>query len=208
MKHLIAGEQVRNVRFCPFEDVLGVGRFFLWLSVVRYSARLVLSSSFFMFCTHPCFLLFSHTHISEAPDVHFRPPPMHQPTTHTHTHIHTHTHTHAHTHTHTHAGHSGGITSLLVPGSGEPNYDYFENNPYATVKQRREATVHSLMEKLQPDMIMLDPTELGTVDKRPSKEKEENTRKAAKVSSFSALHVCMCVCMCVLLSSHRYYTRL
>jgi BING4CT (NUC141) domain len=97
MKHLIAGEQVRNVRFCPFEDVLGVGRFFLWLSVVRYSARLVLSSSFFMFCTHPCFLLFSHTHISEAPDVHFRPPPMHQPTTHTHTHTHTRTHTHTHT---------------------------------------------------------------------------------------------------------------
>lgn len=45
-------------------------------------------------------------------------------------------------------GHSLGVSSIIVPGSGEPNFDSFENNPYQTNKQIREATVHSLLEKV------------------------------------------------------------
>jgi hypothetical protein len=45
-------------------------------------------------------------------------------------------------------GHSQGVSSIIVPGSGEPNFDSFEANPYQTNKQLRESTVHSLLEKV------------------------------------------------------------
>lgn len=52
-------------------------------------------------------------------------------------------------------GHSHGITSIVVPGSGEPNFDSFENNPFITTQQRREQEVQTLLTKLSPDMIAL-----------------------------------------------------
>ncbi|KAF8154880.1 WD40-repeat-containing domain protein [Crassisporium funariophilum] len=46
-------------------------------------------------------------------------------------------------------GHSAGLSSILVPGSGEPNFDKKE--------------VKALLDKIQPDMIMLDPETIGTL---------------------------------------------
>jgi U3 small nucleolar RNA-associated protein 7 len=52
-------------------------------------------------------------------------------------------------------GHSHGITSIIVPGSGEPNFDTYENNPYITRNQRREQEVQTLLNKLPADLIGL-----------------------------------------------------
>lgn len=63
------------------------------------------------------------------------------------------------------AGHSHGVSAIIVPGSGEPNFDSYENNPFINARQRREAEVQNLLNKLSPDMIGLDNTLIGTVEK-------------------------------------------
>ena len=45
-------------------------------------------------------------------------------------------------------GHDQGYSQIVVPGTGEANFDAFEANPFATTKQRQEALVHGLLEKL------------------------------------------------------------
>lgn len=81
-------------------------------------------------------------------------------------------------------GHSMGWSSILIPGSGEPNFDSWVANPFETSKQRREKEVRSLLDKLPPETIMLDPTKIGLVKasrkkEKPSKEEMEAEMEAA-----------------------------
>lgn len=84
-------------------------------------------------------------------------------------------------------GHSKGFCSMLVPGSGEPNFDSFEANPYESLKQRREATVVALLEKLPPDTIMLEPTKVNTVDvNQKERQKEMAGARDARLAELKA----------------------
>eukprot|EP00930_Biecheleria_cincta_P070145 TRINITY_DN57796_c0_g1_i1.p1 TRINITY_DN57796_c0_g1~~TRINITY_DN57796_c0_g1_i1.p1 ORF type:complete len:599 (-),score=124.97 TRINITY_DN57796_c0_g1_i1:14-1810(-) len=74
-------------------------------------------------------------------------------------------------------GHTEGFGSLIVPGAGKANFDSFEVNLFETKNQRREREVQSLLEKLQPDSIMLDPNRIGQIDQKTVKAYMEDAEK-------------------------------
>mmetsp|Transcript_28817 Transcript_28817/g.46599 ORF Transcript_28817/g.46599 Transcript_28817/m.46599 type:complete len:579 (-) Transcript_28817:19-1755(-) len=76
-------------------------------------------------------------------------------------------------------GTTKGVQTIAIPGAGVANYDAFEANPFQNSKQQREQVVHSLLEKIQPEMIVLDPTLIGGVDPTPMAVQEQE-RKAAE----------------------------
>ncbi|KAL0403586.1 UNVERIFIED_CONTAM: putative U3 small nucleolar RNA-associated protein 7 [Sesamum radiatum] len=82
-------------------------------------------------------------------------------------------------------GHSMGWSSILIPGSGEPNFDTWVANPFETRKQRNEKEVRSLLDKLPPETIMLDPTKIGSLG--PTRKKEQPTKQEREAEKEAAV---------------------
>ena len=64
-------------------------------------------------------------------------------------------------------GHSGGLSSILVPGSGEPNFDSSEADPFENKRVRREREVKGLLDKvfvigLTYSLTLTNPQHLDT----------------------------------------------
>ena len=57
------------------------------------------------------------------------------------------------------------ILSFSLSGAGEANFDSYENNPFQNPKQRQEQEVQTLLQKLSHEMIGLDSSFVGTLDK-------------------------------------------
>ena len=85
-------------------------------------------------------------------------------------------------------GHARGLASLLVPGSGEPNFDSLEADPFQTAKSRRELEVRALLDKLPPSSIALDPTAVGGLDAAAPgvRERERRADEAAAAAAAAA----------------------
>lgn len=82
-------------------------------------------------------------------------------------------------------GLSNGFSSFIVPGSGDPNFDTYEDNVFGIKKQVKESSVHKLMDKLPPDTITFDPNIIGTAvrlsaDVKEKERKQEEEEEIAK----------------------------
>ena len=71
-------------------------------------------------------------------------------------------------------GHSHGVSSIVVPGAGEANFDSLEANPFENTKQAKESEVQALLNKLDYQMINLDASFIGSIDKDQAAVREEH----------------------------------
>jgi len=55
-------------------------------------------------------------------------------------------------------GHSDGLSSILVPGAGEPNFDSSEADPFENKRMRREREVKGLLDKVLIMGLTYSPT--------------------------------------------------
>jgi U3 small nucleolar RNA-associated protein 7 len=76
-------------------------------------------------------------------------------------------------------GLEGGVSSVVVPGSGEPNIDSNVANPFATAEWRQEQEVRGLLDKIPFDMITMEqggPIQVG----RPKDRQKERAASLAR----------------------------
>uniref|UniRef100_A0A914R0A4 BING4 C-terminal domain-containing protein n=1 Tax=Panagrolaimus davidi TaxID=227884 RepID=A0A914R0A4_9BILA len=78
-------------------------------------------------------------------------------------------------------GHARGFSSIIVPGSGDPDVSGLVHNPFESKAQRREREVKMLLDKLQPEMIALDPSQINRVKKQNEVVQDEKVPKAIRV---------------------------
>ncbi|WWC61436.1 uncharacterized protein I303_104020 [Kwoniella dejecticola CBS 10117] len=86
-------------------------------------------------------------------------------------------------------GHEKGISSLLVPGSGEPNFDSNEADLFETYSRKRERDVRGLLDKIRPELITLDTDFLGKINESRGGEtfEERNSRSYRQLGRLERL---------------------
>jgi U3 small nucleolar RNA-associated protein 7 len=85
-------------------------------------------------------------------------------------------------------GSSGGVRSLLIPGAGKAVFDAALGSladPTQNAHRRKETLVRSLLDKVQPSMITLDPNAIAGVDRAPA-EVSAAERSAAREANDAA----------------------
>ena len=53
---------------------------------------------------------------------------------------------------------------MVVPGAGEASFDSFEVNLFQSKKQKREADIKKLLDKLPASTIMMNTHVIGNID--------------------------------------------
>ncbi|ODN05098.1 WD repeat-containing protein 46 [Orchesella cincta] len=81
-----------------------------------------------------------------------------------------------------------GFDSIIVPGAGEANFDALERNPFQTKKQRKEAEVRSLLEKIPVELISMDNSILGDIDTESLKKARDQQPKYVKKADIQLQH--------------------
>jgi hypothetical protein len=82
-------------------------------------------------------------------------------------------------------GHSKGFQSLIIPGSGEANPDFYYANPHETERHRKERVVTTLLDKLPPDTISLD-LQIAGVNQERLEEYEKNLQANRRARNIRA----------------------
>jgi len=70
-----------------------------------------------------------------------------------------------------------------VPGAGEANFDAYVADPFQNAKGRREQEVAALLDKLQPDTIVLDPESVARLRREPLEVQKERAAAAAAANA-------------------------
>lgn len=83
---------------------------------------------------------------------------------------------------------------MIWTGAGEPNFDGLDANPYRSTKQRQEWEVKALLEKIQPELITLDPHKLGEVDRATFEQRHQDRVEALVSIKTSALFIFIFLC--------------
>jgi U3 small nucleolar RNA-associated protein 7 len=85
-------------------------------------------------------------------------------------------------------GHAKGVSSLLVPGSGEANFDSAEADVFESHTRRREREVRGVLEKIRPELITIDTEYLGKVrEDQPQSYAEKEGRSYRQMGRMERL---------------------
>ncbi|KAF9762552.1 WD repeat-containing protein 46 [Nosema granulosis] len=77
-------------------------------------------------------------------------------------------------------GHLSGIVNIVVPGSGDPTYDSYEDCPFDTKDQKKEKEIKRLLDKIPYQLITLEQKLVTDDEKKPpeSNQQESNPQQS------------------------------